>query len=224
LKPSKEEKSDCIHNVCCDVCGINPVVGVRYSCTVCADYDLCADCEAHGEHSFHSFVKLKQPAVNETKRVREAIVDLLERKQIQVDKSKSDETTISFKRENRQNFLSFSPSSVVYMVIVDTFDTSEADRLLEFATRLNHIMIMGYPLILELDRTYAYIKSELRFNKRDTDTLAELLSGVLEEIGPVANTYSQVMAEAKKRNSDLEEVAKKAVGTNSSLSLVRLDN
>lgn len=29
----------------CDACGTAPVVGVRYKCSVCRDYDLCAACE-----------------------------------------------------------------------------------------------------------------------------------------------------------------------------------
>jgi hypothetical protein len=30
----------------CDGCAKEPIVGVRYKCTVCPNYDLCADCEA----------------------------------------------------------------------------------------------------------------------------------------------------------------------------------
>ncbi len=29
----------------CDGCGAQPIVGVRFKCTVCPDYDLCATCE-----------------------------------------------------------------------------------------------------------------------------------------------------------------------------------
>lgn len=44
----------------CDVCGVTPIVGDRYKCYVCDDYDLCSNCEsidAHGTE--HPFLKLK---------------------------------------------------------------------------------------------------------------------------------------------------------------------
>jgi len=47
--------------VCCDGCGMHPIVGVRYKCMNCPDYDLCEGCEARGVHDHHVFLKLKQP-------------------------------------------------------------------------------------------------------------------------------------------------------------------
>ena len=32
--------------VTCDSCSMSPIVGARFECTVCPDYDLCAECEA----------------------------------------------------------------------------------------------------------------------------------------------------------------------------------
>jgi len=31
-------------SITCDVCGVSPIVGVRYRCTVCPDYDVCEIC------------------------------------------------------------------------------------------------------------------------------------------------------------------------------------
>ena len=50
------------HGVVCDLCGTTPIVGTRYKCGVCHDYDLCSDCEASGEHpAAHQLIKMKQP-------------------------------------------------------------------------------------------------------------------------------------------------------------------
>ncbi len=49
-RPS-EDQYKWIH-VACDGCSIYPLVGKRYSCTTCGNYDLCSDCEKKGhEHS-----------------------------------------------------------------------------------------------------------------------------------------------------------------------------
>lgn len=37
---------------------MNPVVGVRYKCAVCPDYDLCENCEAVTTHD-HPFLKIR---------------------------------------------------------------------------------------------------------------------------------------------------------------------
>eukprot|EP00117_Sycon_ciliatum_P001931 scpid86818/ scgid7384/ Sequestosome-1; Ubiquitin-binding protein p62 len=48
--------------VTCDICGIGPILGIRYKCSVCHDYDLCSNCEAKGTHpADHPLVKMAQP-------------------------------------------------------------------------------------------------------------------------------------------------------------------
>lgn len=53
-KVIEEPKADKpIHyRVQCDVCGVCPIVGVRYKCTVTHDYDLCEKCEATVDHPY----------------------------------------------------------------------------------------------------------------------------------------------------------------------------
>jgi len=48
--------------VTCDDCGVSPIEGVRYRCTVCDNYDLCEKCEKKNEHPpAHVLIKAKQP-------------------------------------------------------------------------------------------------------------------------------------------------------------------
>jgi len=44
----------------CDGCGMFPIVGVRYKCTVCPDFDFCENCEeVKGEIHAHPFIKYR---------------------------------------------------------------------------------------------------------------------------------------------------------------------
>lgn len=55
-------RSNVIHRgITCDGCNARPVVGVRYKCSECPDFDLCEDCEAKDVHNHHVFLKLKHP-------------------------------------------------------------------------------------------------------------------------------------------------------------------
>ena len=67
----KEEDKNKLYNKCntihfncfCQKCFKNPIVGYRYKCSICDNYNLCADCEEKnaetGEHS-HNFVKIRK--------------------------------------------------------------------------------------------------------------------------------------------------------------------
>lgn len=43
----------------CDGCGMFPIVGVRYKCSVLKDFDYCEKCEATKEHKY-AFLKIKR--------------------------------------------------------------------------------------------------------------------------------------------------------------------
>ncbi|KAJ2822232.1 hypothetical protein FBU31_004653, partial [Coemansia sp. 'formosensis'] len=57
---STEPSDSVVHpNVVCDACDF-PIVGVRYKCGNCLDYDLCEGCEATVKHNEnHLFVKMR---------------------------------------------------------------------------------------------------------------------------------------------------------------------
>ncbi|XP_067852067.1 sequestosome-1 [Heptranchias perlo] len=60
-KHGQEKAAGPIHpNVICDVCN-GPVVGPRYKCTVCPDYDLCGTCKGKGFHKEHEMMLLQAP-------------------------------------------------------------------------------------------------------------------------------------------------------------------
>lgn len=50
-------------NVICDGCE-GPVVGARFKCTVCPNYDLCSTCEGKGIHKEHNMVMFRNPLLN----------------------------------------------------------------------------------------------------------------------------------------------------------------
>ncbi|XP_054072980.1 sequestosome-1 isoform X3 [Rissa tridactyla] len=61
---SQEPPRDMVHpNVICDGCE-GPVVGARFKCTVCPDYDLCSACEGKGVHKEHNMVMFQSPLLN----------------------------------------------------------------------------------------------------------------------------------------------------------------
>lgn len=46
--------------ISCDGCGVKPIVGVRYKCQTCPNFDLCEKCEASGSHpSTHALLKIR---------------------------------------------------------------------------------------------------------------------------------------------------------------------
>ncbi|XP_065500380.1 sequestosome-1 isoform X3 [Caloenas nicobarica] len=61
---SQEPPRDMVHpNVICDGCE-GAVVGARFKCTVCPDYDLCSTCEGKGIHKEHNMVMFQSPLLN----------------------------------------------------------------------------------------------------------------------------------------------------------------
>lgn len=44
----------------CGGCQVMPIVGVRYRCEKCPDFNLCGKCEESDVHSHHNFIKMKK--------------------------------------------------------------------------------------------------------------------------------------------------------------------
>jgi len=47
-----------VHEYICDGCQMHPIIGIRYRCTVCNNFDYCETCEKTLEHP-HPFIKIK---------------------------------------------------------------------------------------------------------------------------------------------------------------------
>ena len=55
-------ESEAYHRgVVCDGCQMAPIVGPRYKCLMCPDYDLCKTCEGNGVHVEHDMIKITSP-------------------------------------------------------------------------------------------------------------------------------------------------------------------
>ena len=67
-KPKEKENvsNKIIHfGVKCDGCGKFPIVGCRYKCAVCHNFDYCEDCEnKYSEQHNHPFLKIYEPKMN----------------------------------------------------------------------------------------------------------------------------------------------------------------
>ena len=46
------------NNVTCDGCNMTPIIGFRYKCMQCPDYDLCQNCKSKHIHSEHMMQRM----------------------------------------------------------------------------------------------------------------------------------------------------------------------
>jgi hypothetical protein len=63
-KAAREEKAHRHEGIRCDGCAAFPIVGTRYKCGVCDDYDLCGACEEKGDvhPAAHPLIMMKTSA------------------------------------------------------------------------------------------------------------------------------------------------------------------
>ena len=62
IEPYFTQKQSEIHNNSkCMECGLSPIIGIKYQCMKCANYELCSDCEKNlGEKHGHPLLKLRK--------------------------------------------------------------------------------------------------------------------------------------------------------------------
>jgi len=62
-KEETEKDEKVVHPAICDACN-QRIVGIRYKCTSCPDYDLCEACEVNSQtvhDATHTFLKIRRP-------------------------------------------------------------------------------------------------------------------------------------------------------------------
>ena len=64
-KPTNNVKKIIIHrDYICDGCDADPIVGIRYKCAICEDFDFCEKCEKTlGAKHGHPFLKIRTPEI-----------------------------------------------------------------------------------------------------------------------------------------------------------------
>ena len=61
-KTTKTEEKPIHEGITCDGCGVSPIVGCRYKCAVCHNFDYCENCEEKlTEEHQHPFIKIYNP-------------------------------------------------------------------------------------------------------------------------------------------------------------------
>lgn len=55
-------------DVRCDGCSVHPIIGDRYKCSICEDFDYCGNCEEKFKDThLHPFIKIRQPKLAPSK-------------------------------------------------------------------------------------------------------------------------------------------------------------
>mmetsp|Transcript_34617 Transcript_34617/g.80954 ORF Transcript_34617/g.80954 Transcript_34617/m.80954 type:complete len:225 (+) Transcript_34617:780-1454(+) len=62
IQPQPAKGSALSHDVACTSCGVYPIVGARFRCSVCRHVDLCEACESNQSHpETHALLKMRSP-------------------------------------------------------------------------------------------------------------------------------------------------------------------
>ncbi len=64
-KPKNSEGKPVHRWISCNGCGMNPIVGVRYKCSACDNFDYCENCvEIYKNEHSHQFIKISKPNID----------------------------------------------------------------------------------------------------------------------------------------------------------------
>merc|ERR1719295_650726 len=75
--PAKTDTGKVIHfGVECDLCGMYPIIGDRYKCSICEDWDCCSACEPQHDHPLIKFKKSSKKYGNAFKGLAEMMQKL----------------------------------------------------------------------------------------------------------------------------------------------------
>jgi len=75
--PAKTDTGKVIHfGVECDLCGQYPIIGDRYKCTICSDWDCCSECEPKHDHPL---IKFKKSSKNHQNAVFKGLTEIVGR-------------------------------------------------------------------------------------------------------------------------------------------------
>ena len=74
ISPNQNSNSNIVHKgIKCNQCGKKDIIGIRYKCSTCPNYNLCENCEEDSTHDEnHIFVKIREP-VSVEKQLEEKI-------------------------------------------------------------------------------------------------------------------------------------------------------
>jgi hypothetical protein len=62
LEKKREDQAKVVHpNLICDGCNADPIIGIRYKCTVRPEYDLCEKCESRIQPPY-PMLKIRHPS------------------------------------------------------------------------------------------------------------------------------------------------------------------
>eukprot|EP00475_Leptophrys_vorax_P024761 TRINITY_DN3425_c0_g1_i1.p1 TRINITY_DN3425_c0_g1~~TRINITY_DN3425_c0_g1_i1.p1 ORF type:complete len:268 (-),score=76.53 TRINITY_DN3425_c0_g1_i1:628-1431(-) len=214
-KDEAVEAKDDKHHVTCDVCGVDPVVGVRYECTVCYNFDMCESCEASKKHNqAHPLVIFRDPDANGLQRVKDFVKRVLEKMNADY---KEDGNVVAFKFDSNNFIAHCTPASVRLGVQAARFNESLTTRYREFAVRANYETNYGYRMIV--NNNSALLVSDVFVNMFSSSSagMSDVLTAIIPDLSLTADMYNAAMRKSAQGMS-VKEAVGEALGNEDSSS------
>ena len=180
----------------CDGCKKGPIVGIRYKCTVCFDFDYCEDCEEKlGLVHNHNFIKIRNSVrpyncfkpsnivTNEDKKsnpplfnnFQELVKNTFNALEKNIDLSKSDK-----KAKSKSKLIEKNEKKVVDEIVIDDVKENKSIEVPEEITTKEEKDIYYYQAenlidILGLNTEVEKLAEELRKVQGNVDSLASVV-------------------------------------------------